>query len=141
VPVAIALAVMLTLSRVMVHAGLIGELAATAALTGALWPLIAPMIGVLGTFITGSATASNILFTNLQLSAASDLSLSAVMMTAAQGFGAAVGNVVAPHNIIAGCATVGLAGREGDILRKTALPALLALAIGGLLVRLFASGG
>ena len=141
VPVAIALAVMLTLSRVMVHAGLIGELAATAALTGAVWPLIAPMIGVLGTFITGSATASNILFTNLQLSAASDLSLSAVTMTAAQGFGSAVGNVVAPHNIIAGCATVGLAGREGDILRKTALPALLALAMGGLLVRLFASGG
>ncbi len=141
VPVALALAVMLTLSRVMVHAGLIGELAATAALTGTAWPLIAPMIGVLGTFITGSATASNILFTNLQLSAASDLSLSAVVMTAAQGFGSAVGNVVAPHNIIAGCATVGLAGREGDILRKTALPALLALVLGGLLVRVFAGQG
>jgi lactate permease len=49
--------------------------------------------------------------------------------------------VVAPHNIIAGCATVGLAGREGDILRKTALPALLALVLGGVLVRVFAGQG
>jgi lactate permease len=139
-PVALALAVMLTLSRLMVHAGMIGELAATAALTGAIWPLIAPLVGVLGTFITGSATASNILFTELQLSAARDLALPAVAMTAAQGFGSAVGNVIAPHNIIAGCATVGLAGREGEILRRTALPALAALALGGSLLLFFVAG-
>ena len=138
VPVALALTVMLSLSRLMVHGGMIGELAAAASLTGSLWPLIAPLIGVLGTFITGSATASNILFTDLQLSVAQDLGLPAVLMTAAQGFGAAFGNVVAPHNIIAGCATVGLAGREGDILRGTALPALLALLTGGVLVFFFA---
>lgn len=139
-PVAVALAVMLTLSRLMVHSGMIRELAATAALTGGIWPLIAPLVGVLGTFITGSATASNILFTELQLSAARDLSLPAVAMTAAQGFGSAVGNVIAPHNIIAGCATVGLAGREGEILRRTALPALVALAVGGGLVLFFVAG-
>jgi hypothetical protein len=46
-------------------------------------------------------------------------------MTAAQGVGSAVGNIVAPHNIIAGSATVGLVGREGDILRRTALACLL----------------
>ena len=138
VPVALALTVMLSLSRLMVHGGMIGELAAAASLTGSLWPLIAPLIGVLGTFITGSATASNILFTDLQLSVAQDLGLPAVLLTAAQGFGAAFGNVVAPHNIIAGCATVGLAGREGDILRGTALPALLALLTGGVLVFFFA---
>jgi lactate permease len=137
-PVALALTVMLSLSRLMVHAGMIGELAATASLAGAFWPLVAPMVGVLGTFITGSATASNILFTDLQLSVARDLGLPAVPMTAAQGFGAAFGNVVAPHNIIAGCATVGLAGREGEILRGTALPAVIAIAIGGALVFFFA---
>ncbi len=138
VPVALALTVMLSLSRLMVHAGMIGELATTAALAGGFWPLVAPMVGVLGSFITGSATASNILFTDLQLSVARDLGLPDVLMTAAQGFGAAFGNVVAPHNIIAGCATVGLAGREGEILRGTALPALLAIGIGGALVFFFA---
>jgi lactate permease len=133
IPVAVALTVMLGLSRLMVHAGMIGELAATASLAGGVWPLVAPMVGVLGTFITGSATASNILFTDLQLSVARDLGL-----PTAQGFGAAFGNVVAPHNIIAGCATVGLAGREGVILRGTALPALLALLIGGALIHFVA---
>jgi lactate permease len=111
-PVAAALGIMLALSRVMVHSGMIGTLAEAAAETGAAWPLLAPAVGVLGTFITGSATASNILFTDFQLSAARALDLPAAAMTAAQGVGAAVGNIVAPHNIIAGSATVGLTGRE-----------------------------
>jgi lactate permease len=132
-PVAAALGVMLALSRVMVHAGMIGTLAEAAAGTGALWPLLAPAVGVLGSFITGSATASNILFTDFQISAARTLGLPEAAMTAAQGVGAAVGNIVAPHNIIAGSATVGLTGREGDILRRTAAACLLyALAAGAL---------
>jgi lactate permease len=132
-PVAAALGVMLALSRVMVHAGMIGTLAEAAAGTGALWPVLAPAVGVLGTFITGSATASNILFTDFQLSAARTLGLPEAAMTAAQGVGSAVGNIVAPHNIIAGSATVGLVGREGDILRRTATACLLyTLAAGAL---------
>jgi lactate permease len=95
--------------------------------------VLAPAVGVLGTFITGSATASNILFTDFQLSAAERLGLAPLPMTAAQGVGSAVGNIVAPHNIIAGSATVGLVGREGDILRKTALPCILYVLAAGLL--------
>lgn len=134
VPVAAALLVMLALSRLMVHSGMIRTLAEAAALTGGAWPLLSPAIGVLGTFITGSATASNILFTSLQLSAASALSLPPVVMTAAQGFGSAIGNVIAPHNIIAGAATVGLVGREGEVLRRTVLPAAVYTGLGGGLV-------
>jgi lactate permease len=138
-PVALALVLMLMLSRLMVHAGMIATLAEAAALTGAAWPAVAPAVGVLGTFITGSATASNILFTEFQLSAASALSLPPLAMTAAQGMGSAIGNVIAPHNIIAGSATVGLSGREGDILRQTLLPGMLYTAGGGLLVLVFVS--
>jgi lactate permease len=133
-PVALALLVMLTLSRLMVHAGMIAALAELAAGTGAAWPLLAPLLGVLGTLVTGSATASNILLTELQVAAAEGLGLPLTTMAAAQSFGAAIGNVVAPHNIIAGCATVGLTGREGDILARTVWPCLAAAAIGGLLV-------
>ncbi len=133
-PVALALVMMLALSRIMVHAGMITTLAQAAAQVGTAWPVIAPGLGVLGTFLTGSATASNILFTELQLSTAQALSLPPVIMVAAQGFGAAIGNVLAPHNIIAGSATVGLVGREGDVLAKTALVCLAGLAIGGGLV-------
>jgi lactate permease len=133
VPVAAALGVMLALSRVMVRSGMVETLAETAALTGPAWPVLAPAVGVLGTFITGSATASNILFTDFQLSAAGALGLSPLAMTAAQGAGSAVGNIVAPHNIIAGSATVGLVGREGDILRRTSLACLVYVLAAGLL--------
>lgn len=132
--VALALLVMLALSRLMVHSGMIEALAIAAAGAGRAWPLIAPLIGVLGTFITGSATASNILFSELQLSTASNLSLPPATMVAAQSFGAAIGNIVAPHNIIAGSATVGLIGREGDILRLTARPCALYAGIGGIVI-------
>jgi lactate permease len=132
-PVALALLAMLALSRVMVHAGLIGALADAAAATGALWPLLAPFIGVLGTFVTGSATASNILFTEFQTSVAESLGHHAIPLAAAQGFGSAVGNIVAPHNIIAGAATVGLVGREGEILSKTLLLCAAAGLAGGAL--------
>ena len=113
---------------------MISILASAAAGAGPAWPFVAPIVGVLGTFITGSATASNILFTELQVSTASSLLLSVPALVAAQGFGAAIGNVVAPHNIIAGCGTVSLVGREGDVLAHTAKPCLIYLALGGVVV-------
>ncbi len=134
VPVAIALFTMLAIARLMLHAGMTEALAATATRTGGAWPLLAPAVGALGAFITGSTTASNILLTDLQVAAAGELGLPLLVMVAAQGFGAAVGNSVALHNIITGAATVGLQGREGDILRKTGPVCLVYLAAGGLLV-------
>ncbi|MFU8815182.1 MAG: L-lactate permease, partial [Pseudomonadales bacterium] len=138
-PVALALLAMLALSRVMVHSGMIAELASAAARAGAVWPLLAPAVGVLGTFVTGSATASNILFSEFQLGTATALGLSPIAMLAAQSFGAAIGNIVAPHNIIAGAATVGLKNREGEVLAKTLMPcALMVIAGGALLLALVA---
>lgn len=134
VPVGIALVIMLALSRLMVHSGMIETLAATAALTGPAWPVLAPFVGASGTFVSGSATASNILFSQFQTSAAAALDLAPVAMAAAQGVGAAIGNIIAPHNIIAGCATVDAAGREGSVMRKTAPVALVGLIAAGLMV-------
>lgn len=139
-PVALALVAMLGLSRVMVYAGMIETLAgATAALTGSAWPVFAPFVGMLGTFITGSATASNILFTDFQESMALQLGASVLPMIGAQGFGAAVGNIICPHNIIAAGATVGLSGQEGAVLKRTLWPALGYGLLGGVLVFLFAA--
>lgn len=132
--VAAALLAMLALSRVMVHAGMIEVLAGAAAATGSLWPFIAPFTGVLGTFVTGSATASNILLTPFQSNTAAALNLSPVSMTAAQGYGAGVGNIICPHNIVAGGATVGLNGQEGEVLRQTLSVCLPSVALSGVLV-------
>ncbi|MGD1887568.1 MAG: L-lactate permease, partial [Cohaesibacteraceae bacterium] len=131
VTVTLALLVMLTLSRLMVQSGMITALAEAAASTGPAWPILSPMVGVLGTFITGSATASNILFTDLQVQAAGALGLSTLIMVAAQGFGSAIGNTIAPHNIIAGAATVGLVGKEGSVLRLTARVCAVYTLLGG----------
>ena len=135
--VIIALLAMLALSRVMVHAGMIQSLAEAAAATGTAWPFLAPFVGVLGTFVTGSATSSNILFSGFQEATATSLALPVGTLQGAQNFGAAVGNMVCPHNIIAGGATVGLAGREGEVLRSTAAACLTYAAAGGLLLVYF----
>lgn len=120
VPVAGALVVMLTISRLMVHGQMVGALASGATMVaGESWPFFAPFVGALGSFVTGSATASNILFTEFQAATARGLGLDGLSMVVAQGVGAGVGNIVCPHNIIAGCATVGITGREGEVMRQT----------------------
>lgn len=124
-PVALALIAMLALSQLMLHAGMIEDLqqALVASLGGA-WPWAAPALGALGSFVTGSATASNLLFAPLQLDTAQALGLPPAWILAGQGVGAAVGNIVCPHNVVAAAATVGLAGREAELLRRL-LPAFL----------------
>lgn len=135
-PVAVALLAVLCLSRLMLHAGMVQALQQTAvAHLGVLWPWFAPAIGALGSFVTGSATASNVLFTGLQTQTAAALAMPATAMAAAQGVGAAVGNIVCPHNVVAGAATVGLAGREGEVLRRTVPACLAYLALAGLAVQ------
>jgi lactate permease len=131
--VTVALAAMLALSRIMVHAGLTTALATTAAAgAGPAWPLLAPAVGALGTFVTGSATASNILLTDFQVATAERLGLSVATMAGAQGFGAAVGNTICPHNVVAAGATVALEGREGAVLRRTLWVAVSYVSLGGL---------
>ena len=131
-PVVVALVAMLGLSRVMVAAGMIDTLAEAAAdATGDAWPLFAPIVGGLGTFITGSATASNILFTDFQVATAQTLGATTLPLIGAQGFGAAAGNMIAPHNVIAAAAVVGETGNEGAMLRTTLWVALAYLVAGG----------
>lgn len=134
-PAALALVCMLLLSRLMLDSGMVAALQGGAvAAVGAGWPLLAPALGALGSFITGSATASNVLLSALQASAAQSMELPVQWLLAAQTLGAAVGNIVCPHNVVAGAATVGLVGREGEIIRRT-LPVCLAyLLCAGVLV-------
>lgn len=130
-PVVVALIAMIAIARTMTSSGMTAQLALAAAGAGVLWPFLAPFVGAFGTFITGSATASNLLFTDLQASTAEALALPQLPLLGAQGFGAAVGNIIAPHNIVAAVATVGLTGQEGRVLRTTVPTALVYLALGG----------
>jgi lactate permease len=136
-PVAMALMAMLMLSRLMLQAGMIDALATAAASAfGSAWPLVAPAVGTLGAFMTGSATASNVLFADLQVATATQVGLPVAPVLGVGGVGAAIGNAIAPHNLIAAAAVVGLAGRESQVLRRTfpvVLPAVLLLGLAALL--------
>lgn len=98
---------------------------------GGIYPLFAPAVGGLGAFIAGSNTVSNLMLSQFQFNAAGLLGVSGAMMVAAQSVGAAAGNMIAIHNVVAASATVGLLGREGITLRKTMLPTLYYLLAAG----------
>jgi lactate permease len=104
-----------------------------AANVGAVWPLLAPTIGALGAFIAGSNTISNLMFSLFQFSIAEQLAISGSMVVALQAVGAAAGNMIAIHNIVAAAATVGLLDREGDLLSKTVIPTLYYVIAAGIL--------
>lgn len=89
---------------------------------GNVYPLLAPAVGALGAFIAGSNTVSNMMLSQFQFGVATSLGVSTAMIVAVQAIGAAAGNMVAIHNVVAASATVGLLGREGAILRKTFWP-------------------
>lgn len=92
-----------------------------AAVAGANWPLISPWIGALGAFVAGSNTVSNLTFSLFQFATGNEIGVPPETVVATQAVGGAGGNPVAIHNIVAASATVGLLGREGDLIRKTAL--------------------
>lgn len=100
---------------------------------GRVWPALAGVIGCLGAFIAGSNTVSNMMFTAFQNGVAERLDLSSPLIVALQSVGAAAGNMIAIHNVVAASATVGLLGQEGASLRKTILPTIYYLTVAGLL--------
>jgi lactate permease len=93
--------------------------------TGGLWIYFAGFLGALGSFFSGSNTISNLTFGPIQLRIAQDLALSTTTVLALQTVGAAMGNMVAIHNILAVCAVLGLKNQEGAILKKTFIPTLI----------------
>jgi len=100
---------------------------------GGVWPLFAPTIGALGAFVAGSNTVSNMMFAGFQNSVAQKLGVSSPLVVALQATGAAAGNMIAVHNVVAASATVGLLGKEGATLRKTILPTIYYVTALGLL--------
>lgn len=128
--------------RILINSGVNGAELASMPITmarfvadsvGGIYPLLAPTVGALGAFIAGSNTVSNMMLSQFQFGVATSLGVSSAMIVAAQAVGAAAGNMVAIHNVVAASATVGLLGREGTTLRRTIWPTLYYLLISGLL--------
>jgi lactate permease len=130
------------LVRILINSGVNGSDLASmpvvmadwvAASVGDIYPLFSPMVGALGAFIAGSNTVSNMMLSQFQFGVASTLGLSTAFMVALQAVGAAAGNMIAIHNVVAASATVGLLGQEGETLRRTVIPTIYYCLFAGIL--------
>ena len=102
-------------------------------LMGNIYPIFAPTVGAIGAFLAGSNTVSNLMLSQFQFETANILGLSGAFMVAAQSVGAAAGNMIAIHNVVAASATVGLIGKEGITLRITIIPTLYYVIFAGII--------
>lgn len=100
-----------------------------AALAGNAYVIVAPLIGVLGAFMSGSNTVSNTLFSSLQFETATILAMPQVFIVALQNNGGAIGNMVCVNNVVSACATTGTIGNEGKIIRTNIVPCIIYCAI------------
>jgi lactate permease len=128
----LTVATVLALAYVMNLSGQTITLGTWVAGAGSAFAFFSPMIGWLGTSITGSDTSSNSLFGALQVTAANKANLSPVLMAASNSSGGVLGKMISPQNLAIGAAAVGLAGKEGELFRvvlKWSLILMLAMCV------------
>jgi len=86
------------------------------------WSWLASSIGLIGAFISGSVTLSNLMFSLFQFGVAEQTRLPADVILALQTVGASAGNMICVANVVAAAATVAMIGREGVLIRRLLLP-------------------
>jgi len=130
----------LALAYVMNLSGETITLGTWAAGAGGFFAFLSPIIGWLGTAVTGSDTSSNSLFGALQVTAGKKAGIDQVLLAASNSSGGVLGKMVSPQNLAIGAAAVGMAGEEGTIFRKVLGWSLLLLFLLACLVLLQSTG-
>lgn len=127
---AVSIVSLACVATTMIQSGMIATLARGAvAATGPVYPALAPLIGAVGSFLTGSTTSSNALFSSLQAQVAVLLDIPAPLLLAAQTAGANVGNSLAPVVLVIGISAVGGGVKTSRVLRIALLPAVVLLVV------------
>lgn len=130
---AVTIVCIVALAKVLGYSGMIDTVAlALTDITGSFYPLVAPVLGMLGTFITGSDTSSNILFGQLQKQVALTIGVSPLWIAAANTSGACIGKIISLQSIAIAGIAANLANREGELLlvcMRYALPLIVALGV------------
>jgi lactate permease len=108
-------------AKIMGYSGMIASIAAFFVNTlGGFYPLMAPVLGALGTFVTGSGTSSEVLFGSVQQQAAAAIGANEYWLCAANSLGVSAGKMLSPQSIAIGTASCGLVGKDGEVLGKIA---------------------
>lgn len=95
--------------------------------TGAAFAFLSPVLGWLGTAVTGSDTSANALFATLQQAAAEKADLDSTLLVAANTSGGVVGKMISPQNLTIAATAVGMVGREAELFRGAIKWSLLLL--------------
>jgi lactate permease len=132
----ITIAAMLALGTLTRYAGVDATLGLAFAATGILYPFFGTMLGWLGVALTGSDTASNVLFGGLQRITAEQLGLSPILMAAANSSGGVMGKMIDAQSIVVASTATQWFGHEGSILRFVFLHSIVLAAMVGLFVTL-----
>ena len=111
----------LALGFIMNESGQTTTLGLWVAGAGGFFAFLSPILGWLGTAVTGSDTSSNSLFGARQVTAAHKSGHSPTLMAAANSSGGVLGKMISPQNLAIAAAAVGLEGREGDLFRRVIL--------------------
>lgn len=115
----LTIASIMAAAKIMSYSGMISEIAALfVGITGSYYPLIAPFIGSIGTFVTGSATSAGVLFGGLQQQTAQTLGINEVWLAAANTVGADAGKIISPQSIAIAIAAINQPGVESKIMSK-----------------------
>ena len=133
---AITVASVLGLAYVMNFSGMTNCLGLVFTKTGHIFPFIAPFLGWLGVFLTGSDTSSNVLFGGLQKATAEQLGLNPILMGAANTSGGVMGKMISPQSLAVATAACGMVGEEGTLFRFTLKHSLFLTVIVGVIVYL-----
>ena len=137
VPTSLGIVSMICFAMIMDHCQMIFILAeGINRIFGTIYPLFSPWVGLLGAFMTGSNTNSNVVFGVLQQETAEMAGISVALILAAQTTGGALGSMIAPAKILVGCSTVGLSGQEGPVLKATLRYGLIITSIVGIIALL-----
>lgn len=121
-------------AKIMTYSGMISDIASLlVAVTGSFYPLIAPLIGAIGAFVTGSGTSTCVLFGGLQTETAVSLGLNPSWMAAANVMGAGIGKMICPQGIAIGAGAANVVGSESKILGAVFKYFLLYVVIGGII--------
>lgn len=135
IPSGIAVIGFIIMSKIMGGTGQTMVLAyGITAVLGKGYALLAPVVGMLGSFMTSSNMASNILFGDFQMTTSKLLGLNTAAILGAQTAGGAIGNTICPGNIILGTTTANILGKEGIVLKKIMPITLSAAAIVGVVL-------
>lgn len=113
------------------YSGIAYSVGLTLASVGRAFPFLSAWLGWIACFLSGSDTSSNSLFGNLQVVAANEIGLSAILMASTNSTGAVTSKMISPQNLTTGVSTVGLQGQEGRVLRKTILHSIIMVCIIG----------